>query len=122
MDGKRALQEVLVSLNQYHTTITYQLSQHLARVLSPLVGNSSSHMQNSLNFANLIHSQVLQEDENLASFDLVLLFTNVPVDLAVSAARCRLQEDDSFGEHTSLCVEEVMKLVVFYLSATYLAF
>ena len=53
---------------------------------------------------------------------MVSLFTNVPVDLAVSVAQRRLQEEDSLGEPTSLCVEEVMKLVLFCLSATYLAF
>ena len=84
--GEAALQEVLASLNQHHTTIKYQLSKHLARVLSPLVCNSPSHMQNSLSFANLIHSQVLQDDEILAAFDVVSLFTNVPVELAVLVA------------------------------------
>ena len=87
------------------------------------MGNSPSHIRNSVSFANLIHSQILQEDEILASFDVASLFMNVPVDLAVSVARlCRLQEDDFLGEPTSLCVEEVMKLLVFCLSATYLAF
>ena len=86
------------------------------------MGNSPSHVQNSHSFASLIHSHVLQEDEILASFDVVSLFMNVPVDLAMSVVRCRLQEDDSLGEPTSLCVEEVMKLLVFCLSATYLAF
>ena len=65
--GEAALQEVLASLNQHHTKITYQLPKHLARVLSPLVGNSPSHVQNSLSLQNLIHSQVLQEDKILAS-------------------------------------------------------
>ena len=99
----------------------YQLSTHLAKVLSPLIGNSLSQVQISRSFAEFIRSQVLQEDEILASFDVVSLFANMPVDLTVLVAWRRLQEDDSLGERTSLCVEKV-KLLVFCLSATYLAF
>ena len=65
---------------------TYQLSTHLAKVLSSLIGNSLSQVQNCRRFAEFISSQVLQEDEILASFDVVSLYTNVSVDLAVSVA------------------------------------
>ena len=54
---------------------TYQLSTHLAKVLSPLIGNSLTQVQNSCSFAEFISSKVLQGDEILASFDVVSLFT-----------------------------------------------
>ena len=53
---------------------------------------------------------------------LVSLCTNVPVDLAVTVARRRLQADSSLAEHISLSVDEVMKLLELCLSTTFMAF
>ena len=44
---------------------TYQLSKHLAKLLSPLVGNSPSHVRNSHSFCQFIQPQVLREGEVL---------------------------------------------------------
>lgn len=88
---------------------TYQLSKYLARILSPLVGNSPSHVRNSHTFAQFAHAESLQKGKLLVSFDVVSLFTNVPVDLAMTVAIQRLQVDDSLTGHTSLSVNEIMK-------------
>ena len=101
---------------------TYQLSKYLARILSPLVGNSPSHVRNSYTFTQFARAESLQEGELLVSFDVVSLFTNVPVDLAMTVARQRLQVDGSLAERTSLSVDEIMKLLELCLSATFMAF
>ena len=90
---------------------THQLSKYLARIVSPLVGNSPSHVGNSYTFTQFVHTVSLQEGELLASFDVVSLFTNVPVDLAMTVARQRLQIDGSLAGRTSLSVDEIMKLL-----------
>ena len=56
------------------------------------------------------------------SFDVVSLFTCVPVELAVDVAQCRLSCDEHLPDRTSLSVQEIVRLLSFCLSATYLSF
>ena len=98
---------------------TYQLSKHLANILSPLVGNASSHVINSFEFSAFITKQKLPKDTKLVSFDVVSLFTKVPIDRAIDVARDRLINDSSLEDHTMLSPAEVLKLLQFCLNATY---
>ena len=70
---------------------TYDLSKHLSKLLSPLVGTSLSAVRNSRDFVDFISTQTSEDDECLASFDVVSLLTNVPISLAVSVACQRLE-------------------------------
>ena len=101
---------------------TYQLSKHLVFILSPLVGKSDSHVRNSAEFASFITGQRLPSGTVLVSFDVVSLFTNVPVDLAVKVAHERLSVDTSLVERTALSADQVANLLRFCLDATFLAY
>ncbi|XP_068756578.1 uncharacterized protein [Montipora capricornis] len=60
----------------------------------------------------------LQGDEELVSFDVVSLFTSIPVDVAVNVAHNRLVNDENLPERTALSVTDVIKLLDFCLSTT----
>lgn len=100
---------------------SYQLSRHLATNLSPL-GNTDSHVTNSSEVASLIQEVNLAEEDIQVSFDVVSLFTCVPVELAVEVANQRLSLDEDLPNHTSLIVQEIMRLLSFCLNATCLSF
>jgi hypothetical protein len=78
---------------------TYGVSSFLAKILSPVVGNSENTVKNSCHFAECVRGKTLKADQVLESFDVVSLFTNIPVDLAIKVATKRLRQD---AEHPCL--------------------
>ena len=97
---------------------TYAISGYLARILSPVVGNTDYTVKNSCEFADFIRDKTLNACEELVSFDVVSLFAKIPVDLAVKVAEERLREDASLGQRTSLPVEDIIHLLSFCLKTT----
>ena len=75
-------------------------------------------LKNSCEFADFIRDKTLNACEELVSFDVVSLFTKIPVDLAVKVAEERLREDASLGQRTSLPVEDIIHLLSFCLKTT----
>jgi hypothetical protein len=58
---------------------TYQLAKHLTGLLNQLTGNSTHHVKNSFHFIKILESLQVQPGDLMVSFDIVSLFTKVPV-------------------------------------------
>ena len=101
---------------------TYGVSSFLAKMLSPVVGNTENIVKNSCHFAEFVRGKTLKADQVLVSFDVVSLFTNIPVDLAIKVAAKRLRQDATLLQRTSLPVEDIIDLLSFCLNATYFVF
>ena len=56
------------------------------------------------------------------SFDVVSLFTKVPVDLALQIAHARLLGDDTLDTRSGLSVAPIMSLLSLCLNATYFSY
>ena len=87
-----------------------------------MVGQNTSHVRNSKDFAEFISKQIPTEDEGMVSFGVMSLFTCVPTDLAVQVTRRRLGKDQTLLERTDLSVDNIVDLLTLCLNATILQF
>lgn len=101
---------------------TYNLAKKLARILSPLAGCSSSLIENFTHSVHKIRNTPLSKSDKLVSFDVVSLFTKVPVDEAMVAIEKMLERDESVDERTTMSPGEVCGLTSLCLRSTYFRF
>ena len=81
-----------------------------------------AHVRNSADLVNQIHQISLEETDVMASFDVVSLFTRVPVNEALLVISQRLQQDDTLKDRTSIPIPDLCALVELCLKSTYFQF
>jgi hypothetical protein len=81
------------SLSHWLTNIP--LAKELARILTPLQGKNDTHVKDSSDFAKWVHEMDVHTGDRMMSFDVVSLFTRVPVDEALEAISALLHKDEN---------------------------
>ena len=61
-------------------------------------------------------SSITCSEEVMVSFDVKSLFSSIPVDLALTVTKERLQQDQNLAERTYLSVDNILKLSDFVLN------
>lgn len=97
----------------------YNLAKHLTDILTPLSGNGSSYIKNSQHFVERAKRIQIQPDDLLVSFDVVSLFTNVPIDDACKIIGDSLRDDDTLQYRTRMTSDEIVELTKLCLTSTY---
>jgi len=59
---------------------TYKLAKHTAGLLNPFTGTTIHHVKNSAQFVQILDIIHTQTRDLLVSFDIVFLFTNIPIE------------------------------------------
>ena len=88
---------------------TYAWARHLARILRPLSGKTNTFVPNSTRFSEEIRHLCLQHNEVMLSYDVVSLYTKVPIDDALSYINSQLSSDTTLHERTNLSADEIMQ-------------
>ena len=65
----------------------YNTSEFLTDILAPIQNGNGFSVANSQEFSNEIADVIIQDDETMVSFDVVSLFTAIPVDKACDYIR-----------------------------------
>ena len=99
-------------------TATYNTAKELARILKPLVGTSSHHVQNTRDFIDQIKDVRLKDGETIISYDVTSLFTSVPINPALEIIQQRLTEDQDLHKRTSMNIQQIISLLEFCLNST----
>ena len=103
-------------------SVTYEVANVLSKVLKPLVGKSSHHIQSTGDFVSKTKGLTLQLGECLSSYDVTSLFTSVPIDPALNIIKDLLQKDEKLNNRTVLSVQNIIELLGFCLHNTYFSF
>ncbi len=103
-------------------TALYNTSKFLADILSPLQNHNSYSVDNSTDFAKKISHTNIDDDEIMISFDVVSLFTAIPVDRACEHIRNKLTKDKTLQARTKLSIDDIITLLRFTLSNSYFTY
>jgi hypothetical protein len=88
---------------------TYQLAKFLTGILNPFVGRSIRHVKNSTEFVHTLSTLRVGPEDLMVSFDMVSLFTRVPI----------VQSLNLLGQYFS---EDILALFRHILTSTYFSF
>ena len=87
-----------------------------------LVGNTQYTVKNSFEFVELISSINIGKSELQVSFDVVSLFTSVPLKTAKIIVANRVRDDCILGGRTSLTVPELMEALDICLQSSFFVY
>ena len=88
-------------------SVTHSTAKELARIIKPLVGGSSHHVKNNMDFIQSIEGIQLRPEECMMSFDVEALFTSVPVQPAIAIIKKLLEEDKNLHQRTIMTGKDV---------------
>ena len=97
---------------------TYKTSKYISQILRN-IRNESYNIKNSYQFVDEIKEIKLQKNHMLISFDVVSLFTSIPVDLAM---KCITDRWEDIAPHTLMNIEDFKQVLLFCLSSSYCEF
>ena len=98
---------------------TYKVAKALLDILRPIEGDPEFHIKDSKDFVNKISDLIVLPDELLMSHDVVSLFTNVDINMALDITRNKLQNDHTLKKRTRLSVNDIIELLSLVLNTTY---
>ena len=100
----------------------YHTSKFLTDILSPLQNKNGLAVENSKEFVREIADIEIADDEVMVSFDVISLFTAIPVQKACDYIKEKLEQGSNLSHRTHLDIDEIVSLLSYVLSNSYFVF
>ena len=100
----------------------YNLSKFAAKILTPLINSNNLLIKNSFELIDRISNFKINDNDLMLSFDVLSLFTKIPVHIAKSVIFDRLKCDSELKIICKLNINEIMNALDLCLDNTYLCF
>ena len=78
----------------YSGSPLYNLNKYIANILKAYVRNNNAN--NSTTFSNYIRNVPIKDDEIMVSFDVISLYTNIPITDTLNIIKDYVNNDDQF--------------------------
>ena len=98
---------------------TYELSKYLASILQALIKTSTHSVSNAVIFLQHIKNLKIEPDETIVSFDVVSLFTSIPLSTAKRITEELLTANTSWTGKTNLNKSDLLDLPDLCLSTEF---
>ena len=100
----------------------YNISKFLTDILAPIQSRNGYSVLNSSQFAKKeVADMEILDDEVMVSFDVVSLFTTIPVKKACEYIHNKFNDDNSLNSRTNLTADVITSLLELILSNNYFA-
>ena len=100
----------------------YNHSKFVAKISTPLVNSNNLSIKISFEFSDRISNFKINDNDLMLSFDVIPLFTKIPVHIAKSVIFDRLKCDSELKIRYKLNINEIMNALDLCLDNTYLCF
>ncbi|XP_070152506.1 uncharacterized protein [Polyergus mexicanus] len=100
-------------------TPLYELAAFLHNTINSSIPTTSSHINNSFQLVEKLKNKYIHENIELISLDVVLLFTNVPIDLAMDSINNRCNH---INDNCNIPRDEFLNAIRFVLDLTFFTF
>ena len=100
----------------------YNTSRFLTDILAPLQNSKGYSVSNSSQFIDKIANTTIDEDEIMVSFDVVSLFTAIPVEKACERIRTKLEIDVTLTSRTKLTIDDIVSLLCFTFTNSFFTY
>jgi hypothetical protein len=103
----------------FRNSPAYKVSKYLSQILNHLSTDHPHTIKNSTQFVNNIKNIKLRPGDTKVSFDIVSLYTNVPISDSITYIQHKLEQYDDLDSITKLDIAELLKLIKICLDNSY---